>query len=83
MGTRISVRRKNTTAEGATESLPEATNSIRVFRTTTSKTAAEARDQSEMESTVETKEQREMRREQACVNLERQDTERREARLEQ
>ena len=50
------------------------TNSIGVF-------AAKERDQSEMESTVETKEQRQVRREQACENLERQNAERREDRL--
>ena len=50
------------------------TNSIGVF-------AAKERDQSEMESTVETKEQRQVRREQACVNLERPNAERREDRL--
>ena len=50
------------------------TNSIGVF-------AAKERDQSEMESTVETKEQRQVRREQACENLERQTAERREDRL--
>ena len=40
-------------------------------------------DQSEAESTVETEEQRQVRREQAWVNLERQNTERREDRLVQ
>ena len=53
------------TAEGEPEGLPEATNSTGVF-------AAKKRDQSETESTVETKEQRQVRKEQACVNLERQ-----------
>ena len=38
------------------------------------------RDQLEMESTVETEEQRQIRREQTCVNLERQNAERREDR---
>ena len=60
---RISTKRKTTAAEGETECLPEVTNSIAVF-------AAKERDQPEMESTVETKEQRQVGREQACVNLE-------------
>ena len=75
---RISTKRKTTTAEGETEGLPEATNSIGVFRTMTSKTAAKER-----ESTMETEEQRQVRREQMCVNLERQNAEQREDRLEQ
>ena len=53
------------------EGLPEATNSIGVF-------AAKERDQSETESTVETEKQRQVKREQACVNLERQNAEQRE-----
>jgi len=40
---RISARRKTTTAEGAPKGLPEATNSIGVFRITTNKTAAKER----------------------------------------
>ena len=44
----------------------------------TSKTAAKER-----ESTMETEEQRQVRREQMCVNLERQNAEQREDRLEQ
>jgi len=60
------------------EGLPEVTNHIGGFRTMTSKIAAR-----ETESTVETEEQRQVRREQACVNLERQNAERREDRLEQ
>ena len=83
MGTRISAKRKTATAEGEPEGLPEATNSIGVFRTMTSKTAAKERDQSETESTMETEEQRQVRREQTCVNLEKQNAERREDRLEQ
>ena len=56
------------TAEGEPEGLPEATNSTGVF-------AAKKTDQSETESTVETKEQRLVRREQVCENVERQNTE--------
>jgi len=82
-GTRISTKRKTTTAEGEPQGLPEVTNSIGVFRAMTSKNAAKERDQLEMESIVETKEQRQVRREQACINLERQNAERREDRLEQ
>jgi len=55
---------------GEPEGLPEATNSIGVF-------AAKKRDQLERESTVETEEQRQVRREQVCVNLERQNAEQR------
>ena len=55
---RISAKRKTTTAEGETEGLPEATNSIGVFRTMASKIAAKEREQSKMESTVETEVQR-------------------------
>ena len=58
MGMRISAKRKTAIAEGEPEGLPEATNSIEVFRTMKSKTAAKERDQSETESTMETKEQR-------------------------
>ena len=47
----------------------------------TTKTAAKERDQSETESTVETEKQRQVKREQACVNLERQNAEQREDRL--
>ena len=72
MGTRISAKRKTATAEGEPEGLPEATNSIGMFRTMTSKTAAKERDQSETESTMKTEEQRQVRREQTCINLERQ-----------
>jgi len=71
-GTRISAKRKTTTVEGEPEGLPEAKSSIGVFRTMTSKIAAIERDQLETESTVETEEQRQVRREQACINLERQ-----------
>jgi len=71
---RIPTKRKTTAAEGEPEGLPEVTNSIGVF-------AAKERDQLKMESTVETEEQRQVRREQACVNLERQNAERREDRL--
>jgi len=46
LGMRISIKRKTTTA-GEPEGLPEATNSIGVFRTMTSKTAAKERDQLE------------------------------------
>ena len=66
--------RKTTAAEGEPKDLPQVTNSIGVF-------AAKERDQLKMESTVETEEQRQMRREQACVNLERQNAEQREDRL--
>ena len=53
------------------------TNSVGVFRTMASKIAAKGRDQLETESTVENKEQRQVRREQVCVNLERQNAEQR------
>ena len=58
------------------EGLPEVTNSIGVF-------AAKERDQPDTESTVETKEQREVRREQRASvrKLGRQNSERREDRL--
>jgi len=67
---RISARRKTTTAEGVPEGLPEATNSIGVFRITTNKTAAKEREQLESEA-MKTDEQKQVRREQACVNFER------------
>ena len=76
---RITVRRKTTAAERAPEGLP---NSIRVFKTMTSKTIAKKRDQLEMESNrdggAKTGKKRASGR-----NLERQNTEQREARLEQ
>ena len=53
LGTRIPVTSKTTTAEGPPEGLPEAINSIGVFRTTRSKTAAKERDQSTTESNVD------------------------------
>ena len=68
---------KATTAEGEPEGLyvyPRRQTSIGVL-------AAKERDQLETERTVETEEQRQVRREQACVNLERQNAERREDRL--
>jgi len=50
------------------------TNSIGIF-------AAKERDQLETEHTVESEEQRQVRREQMCINLERQNDERRKDRL--
>ena len=57
------------------------TNDTGAFGPTT-KTAAKEKDQSGQKA-IENEEQRQVRREQAHVNLERQDTERNEARLEQ